>query len=71
MGEEMLTREVMEELEVEEEAWEAMEDVWERVGRGTHTGAVGGWGNNCHLPGRWAGPPGTSWPACRAPSTPS
>jgi len=45
-----LTRESAEELEVEEEAWAALEQVWENIEE-DHTKAVGGWGNNCHQPG--------------------
>jgi len=45
-----LTRESAEELEVEEEAWAALEQVWEKIEE-DHTKAVGEWGNNCHQPG--------------------
>jgi len=46
-----LSRESAEELEVEEEAWAALEQVWERIEE-DHIKVVSDWGNNCHQPGR-------------------
>jgi len=54
MVESSLSREDVEELEVEEEAWEALEQVWDNLETG-HTEAVEHWGNNCHLPGSLQG----------------
>lgn len=45
-----LSRESAEELEVEEEAWAALEQVWERIEE-DHIKVVSDWGNNCHQPG--------------------
>jgi len=52
--EDSLNREMLEEIEVEEEAWEAVEQVWTKLDD-DHTETVDSWGNNCHLPGSLQG----------------